>query len=1026
MSPTESPEKERKSPLPEEDTPDFLRRREDVENPDPKDNLPAGDTTDPRGAGDLARAEKNAGKDIDTPPKHENQVGKGYSKEADLSKAGASPRGLLRFARQNRGKTILGAGVLSVIIAIIIVGIFFFLPLKILHIVTNLQSHFFATTNNASEKMVDRFFQTYLQKHVLPATTTCGNTINPGCRVIVPAGGNPVTALYRGWSQARFEKKLAEKYGVVFGFNNRTGNYYIDVKGRGQIDISDFKRGETNDLFNSRAMRSNEFRNTYKQAVKVATADETRWKAALIRFKANRLARLKTGLPACIFFCAPRDNVRDWTTDQKNRAYRLARVHRVLAPRDEMTRLVIECLFNRNCDSNLKRGLPPDLDDNGRCRANCIENGKALAGVETSLRSAVLSLQIGGLSGADKLAKAEQLHNDMNSAGSMTRYYATKVVADALQKAGLAQGDAAAKQLAGRLANMVPVIGWLAFLASITATFDYIAENGAQLGYIMNSQTMAAEFQTLVTYADEINEGRADAAMVGSAINALGPCLSSNTCDVGGIAEAEQSPLYGAMLGNREISETTASLGGFFGIASAQGRDGPDYTCGENTDPQPLPEGQLVCPEERLDQTTDAEGLRDGLRQIPGYSVLEASGRAINFVTDKLVGLVCNRLTGPLCDAAAAAITAFINNLPGISQIAEFMGRMFNEFFLPNNPSTLNRSGGRGFNMAAGGADFLGNDVAHHNLGGIWLSQNQANRIAREQKESELADYQYKPLFARLFDTKSRYAPLPRLAMATPVSVNASANSLSSLFSISAVPKIADSLLRILSFGSTSVSAGTNELAEDPFGISQYGYLPSNPIFQEDPERYYQDNCMTNAKTEAWNQAAADYANNSPDSVTKQPENFYDPNDRYQGTNPCLLIWAVAGSAGALFTDEVLSDEELNEPDLSEDGGGGPIDCNSPSGVDQSPGNRGQMGDHADLIISSAQGLTCPEYPKPDGALPGDPGLQYFAYDGCSDNCQDQGENGEEACAGEKKCIKVQYRNPPFQGNSLFLCYEGC
>jgi hypothetical protein len=218
---------------------------------------------------------------------------------------------------------------------------------------------------------------------------------------------------------------------------------------------------------------------------------------------------------------------------------------------------------------------------------------------------------------------------------------------------------------------------------------------------------------------------------------------------------------------------------------------------------------------------------------------------------------------------------------------------------------------------------------------------------------------------------------------------------------------------------------------KDPFGVTQYGYPLDDPVFKQDPDEYWKNYCTDTSPynlTKAWNEYAA--SNLNPD--TKEPENAQTaqfagsvPGNKY-GTNGCLLIQAAVGSVGAIFTNDVLSAEELATSNASTGGGGGPLDCNSTGGPDQSPGNAGQTNGHADLIAASAPGMTCPDYPKPDGALPSDPGRQYFAYDGCSDGCQDQGREACQANSAGTKCIKVKYRDPPGSGNTLYLCLEGC
>ena len=131
MVTTQSPEEDQTS-LPEEDTPEFLRGREDVENPDSKDNQPAGDSSDPRG-GDLNQIEKTAAQ-------HENQVGSGYS-------VSISPSGKFRFTKKKAG---FGGGIIAIIISL---AFMFTLtgPFQFVHLAQLLQQFHFSTAEDQTD-----------------------------------------------------------------------------------------------------------------------------------------------------------------------------------------------------------------------------------------------------------------------------------------------------------------------------------------------------------------------------------------------------------------------------------------------------------------------------------------------------------------------------------------------------------------------------------------------------------------------------------------------------------------------------------------------------------------------------------------------------------------------------------------------------------------------------------------------------------------------------------------------------------
>lgn len=888
-------------------------------------------------------------------------------------------------------KSMIGASLIAATITSVVVLFFSLLPLKLLHVVTNIQNHFFAVSENATERMTERLVQGYLKKHVFPALTTCGNTVNKNCRVIVPDGGNPVTHLYRAWANARFEHKLATKYGIEFKYQQSSGKYFVKAPGLQQdIDISDFQRGEVSDLFDSdgfqKSKSSNAFRNTLRQQIRLATDGEFFVKRMFYLHKASRLAKIKTGLPSCVITCtsstrAKLDNFRDWKKDQKNKAVRFALSQRVIGPRDEMEKLVIKCMFSRSCDLDLKSGAQPDVDQDGKCRAGCLESGKHVTGFENEIRTQILGLPDKyGLDSAAKLATAQKLYDEINAERSIKAYRFKKVVTAAILEVaggkGNAEVEARAKVAASRLVSSMPLIGLILFAGDIASLYDYVAKNSPQMAHTLNSISMIGKWQTDAVYADEGKEGNIDPAMFGSWHDSFGPGQNS---DVGGTAQAEQSPLYLSLIAGKTYGPNEARP--------------PQYKC-ENGKPVPPP--WVVCAEERLDQTTDANQLRTKAKSIPGYELLVHVGDAQNFIFGKLASLVCKIPGIDLLCKGLGFLLSVVGQIAAkaaeFSGLQHFFAELFNEHFLFSNPISPLMSGARAFNMAAAGADLLANELAHYTLGGVKLTAQQVNEIALDQENSRLAEYKNQSLFARLTDTESPYSPAAKLATAVPSTSMDSVNNLAaSLFKnpfgkifgtfnsvFNATPKafaegdcsryVLDKSGNGLYYWDVNIAkvddhggsirashkegtylvffdqgpgregqpAGSSDTftapdycdpgGSDPFGVSQYGYQKNNPIFRLDPllyEQYYEQNCKTNAKTLAYHKRGADNAN----KLTKQPENPPDPKDPYLGTNPCLLIGSTVGVAGGFVDESLLPDDEV--ANTSSDGNSVAPDANA-------------------------------------------------------------------------------------------------
>jgi hypothetical protein len=204
-------------------------------------------------------------------------------------------------------------------------------------------------------------------------------------------------------------------------------------------------------------------------------------------------------------------------------------------------------------------------------------------------------------------------------------------------------------------------------------------------------------------------------------------------------------------------------------------------------------------------------------------------------------------------------------------------------------------SGGRVFDLVAGGADVTGNDYAHHGLGGQVLSPSQVATILDEQQQEYDAQHSKDSILARAFDTNSNNSLITKAVMATPTSLNGFRTSLAGIFS-----NPFKNIFASLPFAHAQAA----ENGSDPFGITQYGYSANDPAFTSDPEEYWVNNCSTDGTTIDPNLPVnknyhAGYTIN-PD--TQMPEN--------STTDPCYLIQAAVGSAGAMFDSSLLTQDD--------------------------------------------------------------------------------------------------------------------
>jgi hypothetical protein len=333
-----------------------------------------------------------------------------------------------------------------------------------------------------------------------------------------------------------------------------------------------------------------------------------------------------------------------------------------------------------------------------------------------------------------------------------------------------------------------------------------------------------------------------------------------------------------------------------------------------------VPAGQLVCDEEVLGGANEAVlGTIQNFNKDLGPLVNLA--HAWNSTLGKFFGVagkIASSVIGPL-----------LERTPGYRQVVDAAGEAFQpiistftDYLIPSpfgqvrgsdksatvaaDQSSEYMSGGRVFDLMAGGADVSGNDYAHNGLGGKALTPEQTAAIVNEQAEQNYQEYQKRPLTAKLFDTSSEYSLVGRLALMLPAGSSGFTASVADLFThpFAHVGGVLGFWLHPMSaFAATAPQS-------DPFGIVQYGYPAGDPTLaaaNQDPEAYWNKNCSSDGDTIDWKKPVnSKWQNNGLENAeasdSGMPENT--------ATNPCLLIQAAAGSAGGLY-DSGLAQGEI-------------------------------------------------------------------------------------------------------------------
>ncbi|HET8991641.1 MAG TPA: cellulase family glycosylhydrolase [Candidatus Saccharimonadales bacterium] len=826
------------------------------------------------------------------------KLGKGFTNKT--TRPGLADR-FQKFMRSpaNRRRGLIIGGTGGGLATIAVIGFLLLAPLKIETIVNQIHTKMYATTTDAVDKETQSLLTHYIVDHVLPSYKSCGSTVSRHCSVGNIVGSDPVSNLFRSWSQARLEEKLASPpYNIEFKYDSRLNTWHIITPSTGKEGEDIGSEGEKLDsVLASRA--------DVRQAVKDAVAGETFYKQMFLRYKVDRLLSEKYGIRWCTIFCGISDPLQNKIADQKIAA-KLFVIEKVVRPRDAALGVAMTCLFTQNCKSTDTQPTP--CEEGVSCEGDgAPENPQ----VDTALRE-----QLTQLAGEESGLTADQLEatfKEVEKYGWQT-YLVRQTVGKMVAVAG---GDEAA-QIAAKdvTANALPVIGWINFVAQIANKARHFGPDIRKLAYLTNLTAAISLWSTYQSYADEIHTGHATATEVGSFTNSLGPGGSSTAKDpeLGGTADATQTPLYQSVINDNSNfstppSPTVSVLNSLLPSAYADSlsSSSPAYRCNDGSSVTP---GHLVCPEENLAGGNGIANSISSTLSSPPFGIMldvwNGSIGAVYGAISSLAGFIIN----PLVSAATTTLNAtcdvpILNSLSPaapyctvrneIKTVApKIMTAAVNQ--VVPNPISDNMSGGRTVDMMIAGADGANSEAAHYNLGGQVLSPGQSAQIVAEQDTEAKQSFSSQPLFARLFGS-SPYSMVSKIALAMPYSLQSTEASLASIIS---------DPLSTLGGSFSSLFAGHAHAATqptpDPFGITQYGY-PEGTI-PSDPQQYWNQYCTDNPsqayqKTNQWN---TDSASNI-DPTTGMPDNT--------STNPCLLIKTTTGVDGGAFDSSLLTPDDL-------------------------------------------------------------------------------------------------------------------
>lgn len=797
------------------------------------------------------------------------------------------------LSRRRRRGFIIGA-IVSAIVSVAI-SILTFIPLKIEHMVQNLQDRFFSTSQQALRTAMRYATNDYIIKYVLPEYKNCGTTIDRKCKVNIARStgpGNAVVNMYREWSNSRFENKLYEQYKIEFKFDK-----YAGPKGTWRmIAPGSPEKGYDIGYDGGRLETLIDDPNFAKVSARFDDAIEgvSYWKKVYLRYKFGGVAHDR-GISRCFFFCKLKKKVTDPVVkplEQRKQAAKILLVQRVLTPRNQLVGVALECILTPGCH-------PEDRQANG--------TDPPTSQVEDEQRTTLKEL--GDREGVPDYDALENEYKKMSEKGFQR--YSTEAVLNLVFK----------EATTTKIADAIPIIGWINLGAETINTANDAAAKTKVLAYGIAAALVMKQFYNYRGYADEIHignlSGEVDSAEMGSMVDTLGPGKQlPDDPLVGGTASAEEAPLYDEVMGTQPSNKPN-----------------PDnYTC---NDGKKVPTGMRVCPEELLGIGNLPIKAFNAAHDFVNFACLSPFGAVpTSFVEDLPVPVPCTKLTtmaqlwrgsiGKILEwggdavgflggnAAKVAFAPYdatcglpVKPLPGndaycaakdaVDQVAPQLISAVTNWVLPN-PWGTNMGGGRVFQTLASGA-FASGTAMCQAVG----CQNVTSLVAADITNQELAynklRFEQKPLMARMFDTSTSYSLVSRLAIATPFSMQASLeNNLTGTFlnPLSGLSRGFGGLL-----GSHSASA-VDEASVNPFNGDLMAVQKKD--IPKEPSKYWDEhNCGDTSdagQIAQWQKKASEKTSDK----TGMP--YYDD------PSPCLLLTEMASSGTARFDKSALSDRD--------------------------------------------------------------------------------------------------------------------
>lgn len=747
-----------------------------------------------------------------------DKLGKGFT-GGQGGKKGLLARipGSSRLKKRLAAATILAGG--SVTATIVLSTLL--LPLKITHIIENIQTHFQATTRQALEKEARNLEDGYLRQVVRSVLAgQCKTTIDSTCRVTINGKG-PIGRLYNSWRESRLELSLAKNYNIVIG-RNSLGQYVMNIDGIDVMNDSELRQvafgdraiWDINPAKVSAAHRADILRR-FEEAIR----ERNPIMRVFLRFKMARIFK-KYSLPRCEIRCNPFDKY-IYKVKDKLLVAKAKLMAETLSAVDDGYGLIFKCMMQGSCDTALKKVAAGDV--------------QPPTAFNEDLWKDLSAIKAANPEEFDKLVKK---YNAAET-DDFTKLFVKAAIKNLAERI---MGEEAAAKAADIGVKAVDPITWilLAFqLAQLEQLGSHLNDDFRHMVYAVNSTAAMMQYQQLASVSAETKSGKIDSTILGSFATAISSNYSGSSTDK---VDATGSCLYKLLIDSKENPNALPGL-----------PTCPNYKC-NNGQTVNVAAGKSRCPEEYFPrEVIFFKALSDSIHIFPWYDFIDHFAAKI--------GDFINAILGPITDAAFNVFCNGPGNIPpGPGSCPDTMKKT-NEWIQENFPKleqwliqvlglplvTKDMSGARAVDVAMGGADQL-NYLSGLQLGGGKLPDQKVADMQNRQIAEEKANFEAQPLFARLFNTDSPYSFISRVADATPTDLPTVANGL--------LADIANPFSKIAGVFSSAFSGSRAFAAIGPqpdfFGVPQIGVALDDPVLNipknANPQTYLQNYLDKNCK----------------------------------------------------------------------------------------------------------------------------------------------------------------------------------